>query len=80
MTEVVTVALIAGAGPTILSLASLIASLRNGSKIQDVHVSINSRMDQLVRASKAEGRQDERDSQSVTVPGVPVDQTNRTGG
>jgi hypothetical protein len=71
MTDAVQVALIAGAAPTILSLAAFVTSLRNGSKIQDVHLSLNSRLTELVVAAKAQGRQDERDASSVTVPGVP---------
>jgi hypothetical protein len=52
-------------------VAALIMSIRNGNKIHDVHVGINSRMDELVKASKAQGRQDERDSHSITVQGFP---------
>jgi hypothetical protein len=71
MTETVTVALIVATPPTIASVAALIMSIRNGNKIHDVHVGINSRMDELVKASKAQGRQDERDSHSITVQGFP---------
>lgn len=71
MTEAVQIAVIVAIPPTLLAAGALVASVRNGSKIQDVHLSINSRMDQLVAASKAQGRQDERDSKSITVEGVP---------
>jgi|HubBroStandDraft_6_1064221.scaffolds.fasta_scaffold191394_5 hypothetical protein len=71
MTESVTVALIAAGPPTLIATAALIASLRNGNKIQDVHLSLNSRLSELVVAAKAQGRQDERDAHSVTVEGVP---------
>jgi len=74
MTDIVQVALIAGVAPTILSLAAFVTSLRNGTKIQDVHLSLNSRLSELVIAAKAQGRQDERDSHSVTVPGEPSDE------
>ena len=71
MTEAVQIAVIVAIPPTLLAAAALVASIHNGNKIQDVHLSINSRMDQLVKASKAQGRQDERDSRSITVEGVP---------
>ena len=78
MTEVVQLALIAGAAPTLLAGAALIASLRNGNKINNVHLSLNSRLDEWrkeVEASRkgdvALGRQAERDSTSITVPGIP---------
>ena len=71
MSEAITIALIVATPTTIASLAALIVSIRNGSKIQQVHIGINSRMDELVKASKAQGRQDERDANSVTVIGVP---------
>ena len=73
MTEAVQIALIVAIPPTLLAAGSLVASIKNGARIQDVHLIINSRMDQLVKASKAEGRQDERDSHSVTVEGIPKD-------
>ena len=71
MTDTVQVALIAGIAPTILSLAALLASIRNGNKIQDVHLSLNSRLSELITAARAQGRQDERDSS---------DKEKRTGG
>ena len=36
------------------ALSSLIASLRNGQKIQDVHLTMNSRLDELLAATKAQ--------------------------
>jgi hypothetical protein len=62
MTEAVEIALIVAVPPTIASVAAVIMSIKNGTKIQEVHLGINSRMDELVRASKAQGRQDERDA------------------
>jgi hypothetical protein len=59
----IAVAVIAAVPPTIVATAGLMASLNNADRINQVHLSINSRMDQLVAASKAQGRQDERDSQ-----------------
>ena len=76
MTDVVQIALITGLPPTLLAAAALVASLRNGNKIQDVHLSLNSRLSELVIAAKAQGRQDERDAHSVTVEGVPKEQEN----
>jgi hypothetical protein len=72
MTDAVQIALIVATPPTILAAAALVASIKTVNKIQEVHVGINSRMDQLVAASNAQGRQDERDAHSVTVPGVPA--------
>ena len=71
-------AVIAAIPPTIAAVAALIVSLHNSAKIQDVHVSLNSRLSQLVDASKAQGRQDERDSHSVTVAGVPKKEQENT--
>jgi hypothetical protein len=70
--------LIAAIPPTLLALASLIAiikgngnskaalteSLNNGKKLNEVHISLNSRLSELVKSSKAQGRQDERDDQA----------------
>jgi hypothetical protein len=46
------------------AVAAVVVSLINGKKINDVHISINSRMDQLLRATgiaaKAEGVEQER--------------------
>jgi hypothetical protein len=78
MTDAVQIALIAGAAPTLLAGAAFVASLNNKSTLKEVkasivevHLSLNSRLSELVAASKAQGRQDERDAHSVTVPGVP---------
>jgi hypothetical protein len=49
--------------PTIVALTALMASIRNGQKIQDVHLSLNSRLTELLKASLAQGRQNERDDQ-----------------
>ena len=73
MTDAVQIALIVATPPTLLGIAQLISSIKNGNKIQDVHLSLNSRLTELVTASIAQGRQDERDSKSVTVEGVPRD-------
>ena len=46
--------------PTLLALAALVASIKNGNRIQDVHLSLNSRLSELIHASKAQGMIDER--------------------
>ena len=74
MTEAIEIALIVAVPPTIIAAGALVATIRNGGKIQSVHLSINSRMDQLVAASKAQGRQEERDAHSVTVEGIPKEE------
>lgn len=83
MTDAVQIALIVSCPPTLLAAAALVTSVRNGarivSKIDGVHLELNSRLSQLVAASNAQGRQDERDSRSVTVEGVPRD-VERTQG
>ena len=70
--------IIAAIPPTIAAIAALIVSIHNANRIQDVHLSLNSRLDQLVNASLAQGRQDERDSHSVTVAGVPKKEQENT--
>jgi ABC-type antimicrobial peptide transport system permease subunit len=48
------VALIVAVPPTVLSLI-------NRGKLQDIHIDMNSRLSQLITASKALGAQEERD-------------------
>ena len=52
---------------TIAALGALITSLRNASKIQEVHLSVNSRLTELINATKiashAEGLAEGRESQ-----------------
>jgi hypothetical protein len=51
---------------TIAAIAALIVSLHNSSKIAEIHVSLNSRLSELLVsttiAARAEGRQQERDA------------------
>jgi hypothetical protein len=61
MSQTFYLALLAALPPTLVALAALITSVRNGDKIREVHLSLNSRLTELVKASKAQGRQDERD-------------------
>lgn len=73
MTTEIWVSLFAAIPPTIVALAALFASLRNAAKIQDVHISLNSRLSELIAASKTQGRQDERDAQAL-IASNPVQQ------
>lgn len=45
------VSAVAAGAAFLAALASLIASIRNARKIEQVHISINSRMDQLLAAT-----------------------------
>lgn len=51
--------------PTLLALAALIASIRNGAKLNEVHLTLNSRLTQLVEAARAQGIIDERNYQDA---------------
>lgn len=64
LTTAVQIALIAAAPPTVVALAAFVVSLLNRGKIHQVHVSLNSRLSELIEASKDVGRQEERDSAS----------------
>lgn len=46
--------------PTLAALGSTLVSLHNKRQIREVHLSLNSRLDALIRASNAQGRIDER--------------------
>ena len=59
----VIIALFTALPPTLIALGSLITSIHNGQKINDVHLSLNSRLSELLKASLAQGRQDERNDQ-----------------
>jgi hypothetical protein len=60
--------LVGFAGPTVASIGAAVASWQAarattqvGSKVREVHLSLNSRLDELLLAARAEGRQQERD-------------------
>jgi hypothetical protein len=53
MTAAEIIALVGALGSLLAALGAFVTSLRNGQKIQEVHLSINSRMDQLLTASSA---------------------------
>ena len=53
---------------TITAVTGFVAVL---IKLKALHHEMNSRLTELIKASIAQGRQDERDSHTVTVEGVP---------
>jgi hypothetical protein len=66
MSDPVLVAMIAALASLIASATAAFLSLHNAIKIQEVHLSINSRMDQLLKAAEeaahAKGAADQRSS------------------
>jgi hypothetical protein len=51
------------------AIAAVIAAIKghsNGEKIAQVRIELNGRMTQLIEASKAQGRQDERDASGAS--------------
>ncbi len=69
MTDALQSALIVAIPPTLMALAALIRSIRNGSEIQKVHVLINSRMESLLSLTRissfAAGEKAEKDKPST---------------
>ena len=63
MKEII-IALIAAIPPTFVAFLSLVNTKKNSNAIQNVHLSINSKMDDLLKATKgesfAEGREQGR--------------------
>ena len=72
MTEAIEVALIVTTPPTIVAITGLILLFK---KIKEVHVSLNSRLSELVKSANAQGRQDERDHQEKIAEIVQLDRT-----
>jgi len=64
MTDAIAIALIAAAPPTIVALLAWGASRKNGKAILDVHLSMNSRLTELIKTteqkSHAEGMEAQR--------------------
>ncbi len=60
MTEAVKVAIIVAIPPTLAAPVGMFASLRNGKKVAELHVLVNSRLTQLLNltasSSRAEGK------------------------
>lgn len=77
MTDLVAVAIIAAAASVLGSVASIVVSVVNRkntkAEIQRIHVSVNSRMDELLRTAKhlsrsegqAEGKEQEREDARI---------------
>lgn len=67
MTDTVAVACLVAIPPTIVALAGLIQTVRNGKKTTEVHNLVNSRLDELLAATRllshAQGMADQRASQ-----------------
>ena len=65
----INITLITAIAPTVAALLATITSLRNAKKIQEVHVSLNGRLTQLLASTKlegqSEGRREERDIQAA---------------
>jgi hypothetical protein len=59
---VILTSMIAATPPTIVALLAWRSSNKNAAAIQEVHLSINSRMDQLLKASKAESMAEGRET------------------
>lgn len=57
----ITASMVVAVATLISSIASLVKSFRTSRQIKVVHQAINGRVDELVAASHAQGRQDERD-------------------
>jgi len=64
MTDAIAIALIAAAPPAVLALLAWRAGCKNGKAITEVHLSMNSRLDQLLESTKktshAEGMEAQR--------------------
>lgn len=56
MKQAIIIAVIAATPPTLVALLSFFKSRNNATAIQEVHLSVNSRMDELLAASKGEAR------------------------
>jgi len=68
MTETVEVALIAAGG----SIVSGTIGIALAFMLKRLEVKVDGRLTELLKATNAQGRQDERDSRSITVEGVPA--------
>src|SRR5580698_7149835 len=68
MTLTILLNILAAVMPSIAGLMAMITSLRNAKKIQEVHLSLNGRLTQLLTSTKlegqSEGRKEERELQA----------------
>jgi hypothetical protein len=55
----------------IVAVPPTVAAVINNNKLKEIHLTMNSRLDELVKASVDVGAQRERDLHSITVQGVP---------
>lgn len=60
LSESLQIAIIVGLGPFIMSVSSLISSLRHTKKLNELHIQINSRMDELIKAAFLAGESQEK--------------------
>ena len=60
MTEAVQVALIVSIPSTVAALASLISSIKNGKKINEIHEATNGMQSELREVSRVQGMADAR--------------------
>jgi hypothetical protein len=65
MTDNLAIAIIVSTPPTIVAIVGLVIGLKNKDAVKEVHLSLNSRLDQLLELTKkagiAEGRKSEAD-------------------
>ncbi len=54
MSDGVVIAIVASVAPTLAALATLVVGIRNSRKIEHVHRTVNSRLDQLVALTRVE--------------------------
>jgi hypothetical protein len=57
--------IVAAIAPTLMALSALIASLKNATAIKEVHLSLNSRLSELIVASKAKGAIEEQNKNAA---------------
>lgn len=65
MTIALWISIIVAIVPAMLALTATIFSIRNGRKIQEIHLNLNSRLTQLISASISQGRIDERGDRAL---------------
>jgi hypothetical protein len=58
-------AVIISVPPTLAALAALINPIRNGKALNQIHLTMNGRLDQLLKAAQAQGKVDEQDAQAI---------------
>lgn len=65
MSDAVLVGIVAATPPTLLALAALVTAFRNGRAVKEVHLAVNSRLDDLVKLTRkdahAEGVKEEQE-------------------